>query len=318
MYQEQKPAATQDYNFTARDGKVYLGRLWYPQDQEAQQWLVALHGLFDHGARFEDLAQHLTGRGFGVYAPDLRGHGLTDPPESPLRGLLAPENGWQVVAQDLSQGLEEFRQEKKITKLFLLGQNLGAMILLEILKNQNLHKHLGGVLLIGPRPALDFGEGLALAGDRGTLKREGPHYYQEKKNRSYLEKLNRPFHPLTNQFSWFNRDQRVTTSIQEDPLHLDDYPVGFWVEMGEGILKLYKNQSSNDLSEIPLCILGGELDTFAGGLPGLRGVIKQLQKWNFHSIASKSYPDTRADIIHELNRREVFRDIHRWFEARRD
>jgi hypothetical protein len=192
------------------------------------------------------------------------------------------------------------------------------MVILEILKNQNLHKHLGGVGLIGPRPALDFGEGLALSGDKGTLKREGPHYYQEKKNQNFLEKLNKPFHPLTNAFSWMNRDQRVAKVIGEDPLHLDAYPVGFWVEMGEGISQLYKNQPTNDLSEIPLYVLVGELDTFAGGRAGVKDVIRKLSTWGFHSIESKSYPDTRADIIHELNRREVFRDIHRWFEARRD
>jgi alpha-beta hydrolase superfamily lysophospholipase len=318
MYQEQKTAASQVYQFSAQDGKTYQGRTWYPESEDVKQWLVALHGLYDHGARFEDLAQHLAGRGFGVYAPDLRGHGLTDPPESPLRGLLAPERGWEVIAQDLSLGLEEFRQEKKADKLFLLGQNLGAMVLLEILKNQAIHKHIGGVLLIGPRGALDFGESLALGGDKGTLQREGPHFIQKNKNKSFLDKLNRPFHPLTNQLSWMNRDQRVTQKIMEDPLHLEEYPVGFWVEMGEGIAKLYKSLPTNNLDEIPLYVLVGELDTFSGGRQGAKEAIKQLSKWKFKKIDSKSYPDTRADIIHELNRREVFRDIHRWFEARRD
>jgi alpha-beta hydrolase superfamily lysophospholipase len=79
MYQEQKTAASQVYQFSAQDGKTYQGRTWYPESEDVKQWLVALHGLYDHGARFEDLAQHLTGSGFGVYAPDLRGHG------SPIR-----------------------------------------------------------------------------------------------------------------------------------------------------------------------------------------------------------------------------------------
>jgi hypothetical protein len=144
------------------------------------------------------------------------------------------------------------------------------MILLEILKNQNLHKHLGGVLLIGPRPALDFGEGLALAGDKRDFEARRTPLLSKKKNRSYLEKLNRPFHPLTNQFSWMNRDQRVPRSIMEDPLHLEEYPVGFWVEMGEGhslnSIKVF--QAAMTSSEIPLYVLVGELDTFAGGSRG--------------------------------------------------
>jgi hypothetical protein len=44
--------------------------------------------------------------------------------------------------------------------------------------------------------------------------------------------------------------------------------------------KLYKNPTNNDLTRFP-SILGGELDTFAGGFTRAKEAIKQLRNGNF-------------------------------------
>jgi pimeloyl-ACP methyl ester carboxylesterase len=62
-------------------------RLWCWGDPDAPPVLL-LHGGFDHGRMFDDLAPRLAEIGYHVVAPDLRGHGDTSPCDTGLTWAL--------------------------------------------------------------------------------------------------------------------------------------------------------------------------------------------------------------------------------------
>ena len=51
-------------------------RRWLP-DGDVRATVQLVHGASEHSGRYGRLADALTGRGFGVRAMDLRGHGRT-------------------------------------------------------------------------------------------------------------------------------------------------------------------------------------------------------------------------------------------------
>ena len=64
-------------NFTgAGDSNLY--EHWWKPEGEARATVVLVHGLKDHGARYDHVGEWLAGRGYAIYAQDLRGHGKSD------------------------------------------------------------------------------------------------------------------------------------------------------------------------------------------------------------------------------------------------
>ena len=61
--------------------------------------LHILHGMAEHGARYERLAVELNARGIAVWAHDHRGHGLTAASRADL-GHFRDANGWRLLIDD--------------------------------------------------------------------------------------------------------------------------------------------------------------------------------------------------------------------------
>jgi pimeloyl-ACP methyl ester carboxylesterase len=69
-------------------------RLWH-WGHEGDPVVICVHGAFDHGRMWDELAPRLAARGYHVVAPDLRGHGDS--------GRLSSGHAWEATAVDLAQ-----------------------------------------------------------------------------------------------------------------------------------------------------------------------------------------------------------------------
>lgn len=90
-------------------------------------WIV--HGIGEHGARYDEMARYLAQLGFDVLAPDLPGHGLS------------AKEGGQRRLSSIEESIEELRGSRRYwtsdgpiakrglahTPWYLLGHSLGAL-----------------------------------------------------------------------------------------------------------------------------------------------------------------------------------------------
>jgi lysophospholipase len=103
-------------------GEVRLAyRAWEPPGA-ARAGLVVVHGLGEHGGRYEDFATVLAAAGIATYALDLRGHGRSG-------GRRGHMPSFDAVLQDV----ERFRREVATragaaVPLFILGHSMGGLI----------------------------------------------------------------------------------------------------------------------------------------------------------------------------------------------
>ena len=88
---------------------------WGPPEGPA---IVLAHGILDHGAAWEDVAQPLADRGFRVLAPDLRGHGRS--------GHVGPEGSYQLL--DFVADLDAWIAAETTGPVVLAGHSFGASV----------------------------------------------------------------------------------------------------------------------------------------------------------------------------------------------
>ena len=117
----QAAAASGDY--TGAGGVRLFRRVWRPEGT-ARAVVANIHGLGDHSGLYPTLVDHLVAEGIAVHAPDLRGNG-----RSP--GQRAYISRWEEFREDLGRFLEVVRREEPGRPLFLLGNSLGGLIVLD-------------------------------------------------------------------------------------------------------------------------------------------------------------------------------------------
>ncbi|HVC60531.1 MAG TPA: alpha/beta fold hydrolase [Acetobacteraceae bacterium] len=132
-------AQTSGY-FTMTDGTKLPYRVWMP-DEAPRAVVLALHGMNDSRDAWEYPAPDFTRAGIAVFSPDQRGFGTT-----PDRGLWA---GGREMAADARQMARELRARYPHTKLILMGESMGAAVLM-VLAAEQPPPPVDGYVLIAP------------------------------------------------------------------------------------------------------------------------------------------------------------------------
>jgi alpha-beta hydrolase superfamily lysophospholipase len=101
-------------------------RSWEVAEPEAA--ILLLHGLFEHGGRYQDFGEFMAAAGCSTFAMDLRGHGVSE-------GRRGHVPRFEILLQDL----DRFRREVQGivppgTPVFLVGHALGALVALRYLE----------------------------------------------------------------------------------------------------------------------------------------------------------------------------------------
>lgn len=107
------------------DGARLPLRAWLPAEAPRAA-ILAVHGLNDYSAGFEQTGAFLATRGFAVYAVDQRGFGRT-----PQRGIWP---GGDRLADDTYEVARLLRQRHSGLPLYALGESMGGVVLLHALR----------------------------------------------------------------------------------------------------------------------------------------------------------------------------------------
>ncbi|MFQ5954842.1 MAG: alpha/beta hydrolase [Kiloniellales bacterium] len=124
--------------FTTADGLTLPVRRWLPAG-EPRAAIVALHGFNDYSKAFEDPGRWLADRGIAVYAYDQRGFG-----ETPQRGIWP---GTELMVEDLKAMARLVGGRHAPAPLFLLGESMGAAVVMVALAGEEPPPHDGAVLV---------------------------------------------------------------------------------------------------------------------------------------------------------------------------
>lgn len=121
-------STTHPETLTARDG-TSLALRWWKGTGRIRGTVVIVHGLGEHGGRYQKVGMHLTKQSWDVVACDLRGHGRSGGPRGGVRTA-------DDFTDDLSLVMDAARQARPGGRIVLLGHSMGGLIAAQLISRR--------------------------------------------------------------------------------------------------------------------------------------------------------------------------------------
>ena len=288
---------------------IYLKK-YVPEHPKAIVHIV--HGMAEHSGMYKEFISYLLENNFAVYIQDLRGHGQTAQTDEGL-GFLGHDVVWEHMSDDVSE-ISKLAKSEVQRPLILFGHSMGSFVSRRAVQKEG--KIYDGLILSGSGydPGLVRKLGVVLS---SSLAKMMGHQAKSK----LLDKLtfgnfNSKFKPAKTNFDWLSRDYEQVKKYVEDPHCGFICSTSFFREMLKGIGVVHlEAEVKKTPSNLPIYIFSGDEDPVGDMGKGVGKVHQLYQKSGVQNVTLKLYPKGRHEMLHEINREEVFQDIGDWIES---
>ncbi len=274
--------------------------------------LIWLHGMAEHGARYQALGEILAEHGWNLYCPDHRGHGISmdgaDPP-----GHFADDNGWDKVMGDLERVIDTVA-ERHPGPLVLGGHSMGSFLALA--GAERFGDRLDGVVLCGSdyhagaysralRPVL-----------RGQPRRQGPRGQSNLIDTLTFRAWARSVPDAHTDFDWLSGDPAQVAAYIEDPKCGFQCTNATWVALVSALARIQSGKGLAALpANLPVLLLGGREDPMSGGGKGMDRLEKALRRRGL-PLERLDCPQGRHEILNDYCAPEVRQTLLEWLNRR--
>jgi acylglycerol lipase len=278
-----RDVAHEESTFEGTGGLRLFAQSWRPTGGEPRAVLIVTHGIRDHGSRYAELAEHLVGQGFAVYAFDLRGHGHSE-------GVRAAVDSFEDYVTDLERFVAQVRQREPGRPLFLFGHSMGGAI--STLFTLEKKPTIQGLVLSAP--ALKAGKSVSKARIAATKVLGGVF-----PNLDVLKVDPKQF----------SRDAAVVRENETDPLVFQE--PGPARTASQFISALGTISERMEDVTVPLLVLHGTGDTLTDP-DGSRDLVRRARATD---KTLKLYDGLFHDLVHEPEKAQVLGDVSAWLTA---
>ena len=300
------------FRLRADDGvDLYVHHFAPDSPGDVRAALQILHGMGEHGARYERLARELCEDGFAVYAADCRGHGLTA--QAAELGHFADRDGWEKIVADARTLAARIAASHSGVPRVLLGHSMGSFIALDFLSRFG--AGLRAAVLSGSAPSAGpLGWVLRAAANAERL-RLGARGQSALLRRALFGRFNDAFAPAETAFDWLSRDRDEVARYVADPLCGFVLTAGGFTDLAAALGAIYKRQKLARIPRaLPLLLIAGELDPVAGGA-GVTRLAGELRAAGLERVDVRIYGGARHELLNEIDRDQVTRDLRAWLRT---
>lgn len=261
--------------FTAKDKTELYEQSWRPASGMSRGVaFVIVHGLKDHGGRYNELAEHLVGRGLSVHAADLRGHGRS-------QGERVWVEHFSDYVDDLEQYVALVRKRENPKRIIVFGHSMGgAIVSLYYLQRS---PDVAGVVL----------SAAALKAAVSGVKIFGTNVVNGVAPRAAVFQLD---------LEDFSRDPKVVAACKSDPLVYQPAASAHTAHELLGAMKPIEDGYAS--FKVPLLLLHGSKDVVTDP-EGSRALAAKAKG----PTTLKIYDGLVHDLLHEPERAQVIADI---------
>jgi alpha-beta hydrolase superfamily lysophospholipase len=297
------------FRLDALDGVSLFIYRWL-QEQAPKAVVQIAHGWAEHAARYARVAEALCREGYAVYADDHRGHGRTAMTPADL-GFFAESDGWNKCVHDLWQLNQRIRADHPQTPVVVFGHSLGSFMVQHFICDHG--DAVVAAVLSGSngRPPSTAPLGLLVA--HLERLRVGAHGKSPLLQQLFFGAFNKPFRPARTPFDWLSRDPAEVDKYVADPLCGFDSQVQLFIDILRALPAL--SQSSRQAcipKTLPIYIFRGSRDPVGGNIDQLLAAYRAA---GLRNVTYKFYPDGRHEMLNEINRDEVTRDLIAWLDG---
>lgn len=301
----------EDFTYDSRDNATKIHAVvWKPDSVASPLAIVQLvHGMSEHVNRYTEFAEFLTSNNIVVYAEDHLGHGETC--VGGKKGYFCKQDPATVVVRDVHRLKKIAEEQYPNVPYIILGSGMGSFILRNYLFRYG--KGIDGAIIMatGVKSPLAVGtlKVLASAGCmfRGGTKEAG--LIAKICLGSYSKRINN----ARTMFDWLTHDAKIVDKYMNDSMCGFTFPENGYKTLGELLARL--NRKSN-IEKMPvtlkILITSGEEDPVGDYGQAPQKLYKQYIDEGMQHVSIKLYPDDRHELLNELNRDKVYKDLLDW------
>lgn len=311
--------AIQNSTFKTFDGTEIYYSFW-DDVKEPKGIIQIIHGMAEHSGRYDDFAQFLNSIGYIVYATDHRWHGKTAKKMKDIGYVKANDIFHMVKDEQLFTLL--LKEKYKDLPFFILGHSMGSFILQKYLQ------HMGIISLLGTDSKVHIKGAIIM----GSAFRSWEYYLGQFLTYCLLkifgDKLMKKIEKIIFNKFHLNVVSKITSSLissnekevskyESDPYCKMNFSTRFYYELFSFMIDVFKryNMELIDL-DIPLFIVSGKGDYVGGKSKKIKKLYAEYKKLGERDISMKLYKNSLHEIIHDKDKKIVYKDIKHWLNNR--
>ena len=289
-------------------GDIFV-REWLVDEPKAIIQIV--HGMAEHGARYEEIAEYFNSQGFSVVIDDHMGHGKSIPGDlEENQGFFGEEDGDVHLVEDEAALTDIIKEEFPNTPVILFGHSMGSFIARRYTAFYS-DKLAGAVFCgtAGSNSALKIGMALA----KRERKKKGDHYKSTLIDKMAFGSYNKRTEKRTN-FDWLTKEQEIVDKYIDDPYCGFLFTVCGYIDLFK--LLLFVNDESwyeKVPKELPILVCAGHEDPVGAYGKGPKEVYAKLRATGHSKTDMNLYLDDRHEIHNETDRETVYADLVKFF-----
>lgn len=260
-----------------------------------------IHGMVEHGARYDRFAKFLNSKGYLVVADDHRGHGNTD------KTTLGYCDGDMFADTVKDEGFitNYYKQKYPNLKYFVFGFSYGSFLTQSYIGKYG--DKIDGVVIGGSNYKKDF---QVYLGSFVCL------FNNKKKPAKLIEKLS--FGAYAKNFDegeWLSVDKDNNTRYHADPYCKFICSYRFYADFFRGLRKLYTRKYIRNLNkDLPILLISGKDDPVGNMGKGVKKLFNFYKnKAKVKNVSLILFPHSRHEFLNEmpdaLDRYEILLDF---------
>lgn len=296
-----------EYHFSSATGECEIyGNVYTPENGDVKGVIVIHHGMAEHQKRYFSFISYLTDCGYAVYMHDMANHGQSNQ-NFDLTGYFGKKDGYRNLVRDFKTTFDKAKAENPDKKIVIMGHSMGSFIVRCFTAWYSDAGFCGAIYMGtgGSNPIAGIGD------KASALVAKLTGYTQKSK---ILDKMT--FGAYGNQFDkrtdfdWLTRDAEIVDE------YIADKYCGF----------LFSAQGMNDLvklniaantdewykkipKELNILLISGDMDPVGNYSKGIKEIHDKLISTGHRNVNMKLYSQGRHEILNELNKEEVYKDI---------
>ena len=299
------------FTFTADDGAKLFVYRWLPDVGAGKAVIHIAHGLAEHAARYERLAEALTERGYVVFANDQRGHGKTAGGLENI-GHFADADGWARILKDIEQIVQHAKSDCPNGPMILFGHSMGSLVaqhlatwnLFDAVAMSGANGNVGGLVHLGK---------WITRLERWRLGRRGK---SELLNKLSFEAFNKAFKPNRTSFDWLSRDEDEVDKYIADPMCGFLCSTQLWMDMLDAITEAANPEFRAKIpKQLPIYLFSGSRDSANEEGRGSTALAEYYRTIGLEKVSYRIFTQARHETLNEINRDEVTTHLIDWLDA---
>lgn len=272
------------------------------------------HGIAEHIERYDAFMHFLAENGYVAVGNDHLGHGKSASQPEEL-GIFSEQDGWDYVVKDMKALRELVREDYHNVPYIFFGHSMGSFLTRTYLIRYPDQYDAAILSGTGQQSKTLINAGYLAA--QALTKLQGPHANGQALNDmafgSYCKRIENPRTP----FDWLSRDEESVDRYIADPLCGFVCKCSLYRDMMGGLKFLTSQRNIYRMNkEAPVYFMSGAEDPVGDYGKGVEKAYKAFCDAGLVDVMIRLYPGGRHEMLNEINREDVMRDILNWLNNR--